>query len=106
MEIEIDIDRLYHDLQEHFGSTYILAKKNTIETARLNSAHDCVDQYGLPDVWHDRINAAATMIPSITQGFWSGSLGDIDTMYELGNYQGLVDLALAEGFDLMNYEVT
>ena len=42
----------------------------------------------------------------ISQYFWEGCLGDIDTMYELGNYQGLIDLALGEGFELADYEVT
>lgn len=39
----------------------------------------------------------------ITQYFWEGCLGDIDTMYETGNYQGLVDLAEQEGFDMTTY---
>ena len=38
-------------------------------------------------------------------GFKVGILGAIQTAYECGNYQRVVDLAVAEGFDLSNYEV-
>ena len=35
----------------------------------------------------------------------NGALGNIETMYEAGNYEGLVQLAMNEGFDLTAFQV-
>jgi hypothetical protein len=35
----------------------------------------------------------------------NGALGNIETMYEAGNYQGLIQLAQNEGFDLEAFQV-
>ena len=54
----------------------------------------------------DLLNYFGTMWFTLKTPFGSGALADIDTMFETGNYQGLVDLALHEGFKLADYEVT
>ena len=93
MEVEIDINRLHADLIEHFGSMTVLAHRYV-----PNSVRDLANEMSV-----DLSNVHMT---SISHGILSGGLGMIDTMYETGNYQGLVDLAQAEGFDLTNYMVT
>ena len=35
----------------------------------------------------------------------NGALGSIETMYETGNYQGLIHLAEREGFDLDDFQI-
>ena len=38
-------------------------------------------------------------------GFRTGVLGFLQTAYECGNYQKIVDIAIEEGFELGNYLV-
>lgn len=65
MTVTVDIDRLYSDLKEHFG----------------------------------------TMGTALGFSFTPAILGNIDTMYEMGDYGRMVEFAMAQGFDIMNYEV-
>jgi hypothetical protein len=94
--IEIDIERLYHDLQEHFGTAHILADEHEVCTKIMNAVEEPSNE----------MRAIGHWIPNICQAFWAGSLGDIDTAYETGDYERLVTLAINEGFELADYEVT
>lgn len=41
----------------------------------------------------------------ISHNFTIGAVANIDTLYELGKYQELCDLAIQEGFDITRYIV-
>ena len=41
----------------------------------------------------------------ISHNFTIGAVANIDTLYELGKYQELCDLAIQEGFDITRYVV-
>ncbi len=66
----VDIDKLYDDLLDYFGTTTVL----------LNSPHS-----------------------QISHNFTIGAVAELDTLYELGKYQELCDLAIQEGFDITRY---
>ena len=88
MEVEINVDRLHRDLLEHFGTSQFWC-----------SAHAPHQDGNNP--WYHRWNEPMVSGCSIA----TGALGDIDTMYETGNYQELVNLAVQEGFDIISYQV-
>lgn len=46
-----------------------------------------------------------TILSNYPHHFTIGAVADIDTLYELGKYQELCDLAIQEGFDMMEYVI-
>lgn len=94
--IEIDIDRLYQDLIEHFGTSQFWCTQHAPNRSWGPHHDNFIAGSGC------RINVPMeTGVPIA-----AGALGDIDTAYQLGNYDRLVTLALGEGFELTEYEVT
>lgn len=53
----------------------------------------------------DLLEHFGTMTVLPTSPITTGALGDIDALFQMGNYQALVDLALGEGFDLTQYAI-
>lgn len=69
-------------------------------TIDMDSLHkDLLEHFGTMTV------LAHSPTSPITHGLVTGALGDIDALFQMGNYQALVDLALGEGFDLTQYAI-
>lgn len=62
-----------------------------------------VDVDRLYDALLDHFGSMRVMGPCMEM-LSNGALGNIETMYETGNYEGLVRLAMNEGFNLADFQ--
>ena len=62
-----------------------------------------VDMDRLYDALLDHFGSMRVMGPCM-EFLSNGALGNIEAMYEAGNYQGLIQLAVREGFDLTDFQ--
>lgn len=62
-----------------------------------------IDMDRLYDALLDHFGSMRVMGPCMEM-LSNGALGNIETMYEAGNYQGLIQLAMREGFNLEDFQ--